>query len=121
MNSHPWQLLDEHAAAAPQAGPTAHDQALAGTGALTGTGATLASPSRTVYAAGHAATAAAAIEEAFGAAELRVLTSPAPFVLLAGASQELRFTPAPASVEQSLGMLAELRHDLLTELQRAGR
>ncbi|WP_112273636.1 hypothetical protein [Lentzea terrae] len=133
MSSHVWQLLAEpHTVSSQRTGPaneaghrdlTHHRPCpadAAGTGAA-GTGArqTLADSMR-VLAIGHATTTAAAIEEAFDAAELHVLTATAPFVLTLD-GQELRVIPSPSSVDLSLAILAGLRAELRAESQWADR
>lgn len=129
MPPHTWQLLAEnddarrHDGSAASAGHLAphHGRRPGVEAGVPGTGARHAlATSATVLAAGHADTAAAALEEAFDAAEMHILTAaPAPFVLLWD-GQELRLIPSP-SVDLSLAMLAGLRDELHAELPEAGR
>ncbi len=127
MHTHIWRLVATGSSPCRQ-DITADDHAIdtcsEGTGAA-GPGASAAtssdpgliSGSPLLLASGQAGTAAAAIEEAFDAAELHVLTSqrPASFALQL-LEQDVRVIPSPASIQLTLQMLADLRDALNAEL-----
>ncbi|MFI6100852.1 hypothetical protein ACIA8G_35330 [Lentzea sp. NPDC051213] len=122
MDPHVWQLVVEHDD--PPRRHTAHAGHVHDTaGRVLGTGAAGTGAAGTALAGGTASSAADALEEAFDAAEMRVLRGElGAFVLLLDGEQiRIAPSPDPACVDLNLAMLAGLRHELHLELQGAGR